>query len=377
MDLAINDIGNLLPWLLLLAAYLALSFHSELTDKRVFVLVSLGLLVVFAGLRQPFTPDLERYRSMFDDPDLLSASFIEPSFILIAKTLQALGLDYHALYLVYTAITLTFVYLGINRLTQHTRLALFLYISIPACFLNLFVEMRQVCAIAIAFYATGILLQTDIRHRLLKVWGWAMVSICFHYSALLYWLLLLCFFKLVRRSWPAAVCILAMFVSLAIPTSAVISGFVFLSKPILPAKLLDIVNLFIQSSTSLAESGQILKSAVYIAIGCVFVLRLRSHRDDPRFRVLVNLFVAGVVILNLTRDFAPATRMAYFFLIFQIAIFPEILNEVRQKVWSLLAGYTLVLFYMAQFLWGLFYFSEEAQSYVFLHYRNALFSLFR
>jgi hypothetical protein len=377
MEILFNNAGHLLPYALLLIAYLALAFHAELTNQRLFVLASLLLLVLFAGLRQPFTPDMERYRSMFEDPDLLTASFIEPSFILISRGLQALGLDYHALYAVYTAITLVFVYLGISALTERIRLGLFLYISIPACFLNLFVEMRQVCAIAIAFYATAVLLRKDARHRLLKALAWAILSICFHYSAFLYWVILLCTWKLAHRSYRPLTYILAMCVSLAIPTSAIISAFVFLMGPFLPAKLQGMINLFTQSSTSLAESGQILKSAVYVAIGAFFVLRLRRHADDMKFRVLANLFVVGVVILNLTRGFAPATRLAYFFLIFQVVLFPEILDEVRQGVRSLLAGYTLVLFYLSQFLWGLFYYSEEAQSYVFLHYRNALFALFR
>jgi len=377
MNVFFSNFVHLLPWALLLAAFLLLSFHAELTSRRIFVLASLALLVVFAGLRQPFTPDMLRYRYMYEDPDLLSAGYIEPSFILISKALNALGLGYHSLFVAYTAIALGFVYAGIGNLTRHLRLAVFLYIAIPACFLNLFVEMRQVSAIAIAFYATSILLSPQTRHRLLKVCAWALVSIGFHYSALLYWVILLCAYKLARRSYPRLLYIAALVVSIAIPTSAVISGFMFLMSPLMPAKLHQILNAFLQSTSGLAEAGQLLKSAVYIAIGLLFVFRLRRHEHEPNFRFLVNLFVLGVIILDLARGFAVASRLAYFFLIFQIVIFPELIDEFRERAQSLLAGYTLVLFYLAQFMWGLFYFSDEWQSYVFLHYQNALFSLFR
>ncbi len=377
MDVFFNNFGHLLPWMLLLTAYLALSVHAELTNRRVFIFASLALLVIFAGLRQSFTPDLLRYRNMYEDPDLLTFGFMEPTFILISKALGALGLDYHALYLVYTAITLAFIYAGINNLTRHIRLALFLYISIPACFLNLFVEMRQVCAIAITFYATSIFLKKETRHRLLKVSGLAILSILFHYSSLLYWVILFCSCKLIRRSYPTLLYIAAMAVSMAIPTSLIISGFMFVASPVMPAKLGEILNAFAHSTASLAEAGQMLKSAVYIAIGIFFVLRLRRHKDDASFRALVNLFVIGVVILNLARGFAVASRLAYFFLVYQIIVFPEILDDVKERARSLLAGYALVLFYLGQFLWGVFYFSEEAQSYVYLHYQNALSLLFR
>jgi hypothetical protein len=377
MDVFFNNFDHLLPWVLLLTAYLALSFHAELTNRRVFILASLTLLVVFAGLRQPFTPDAGRYRSMYQDPDLLNATMIEPSFILISKGLNALGFDYHALFLVYTAITLTFIYAGIDNLTRHIRLALFLYISIPACFLNLFGEMRQVCAIAIAFYATSILLKKETRHRTLKVFAWAIVSIFFHYSAFLYWMILLCLYKLARKSYPALLYVAAMGISVAIPTSAVISVFMFLMSPFMPPKLESILDAFLRSTSSMAEAGQLLKSAIYVAMGLFFVLRLRRHEDDPKFRVLVNLFVLGVIILNLARGFAVASRLAYYFLIYQIVLFPEILDEVRERARSLLAGYTLVLFYLGEFLWGLFFFSTEVQGYIYMHYQNALFSILR
>ena len=377
MDSLTNDLAQVLPYLLLLASYLALSFHAELTNKRVFALASLTLLVLFAGLREPFTPDMERYRGMFESPGLLSPLIIEPSFILISKGLKALGFDYHALYLTYTVITLGFVYAAINKLTEHVRLALLIYVSIPACFLNLFVEMRQVSAVAIAFYATSILLTSDTRHRLLKVLAWAILSVLFHYSALLYWLVLLCSYKFAQTSYPPVLHVAAICASLLIPTSALMAGFSFLMSPFLPAKMQAYVNMFAQSRSSLAEAGQLLKSAVYVVMGIFFVLRLRRHEHGLRFRILVNFFVVGVIILNLTRDFAEVSRVAYFFLIYQIILFPEILDEVRQRVWSLLAGYLIVLFYLAQFLWGLFYFSEETNSYMFLHYQNAFYWLFR
>ena len=87
------------------------------------------------------------------DSASLDLAFIEPSFLLFCKVLNGLGFDYHALFFVYSFITLVFVYLGIKNSTGHVKLSLLLYVLIPSCFLNMFVEMREVCAIAIVLYA--------------------------------------------------------------------------------------------------------------------------------------------------------------------------------------------------------------------------------
>lgn len=373
----VANAGHLAPYAILLLLYLTLSLQSEVLHNRVFAAPALALLLFFTGFREAITPDLQRYKEMYENIGGANSLSMEPSFRLISESLHAIGFDYHALFFTYSLITLLFVYLGIKNYGEQIKLSLLLFVLLPGYFLNMFVEMREVCAVAIAFYATSLLSQREIRHRIWKCLIFAALSVLFHYSAILYWVIFLLSRKATRKAYSPGFYLAILLGSLCIPTSA-LTGFIHLAAyPILPPKYQGYINLFMALETNLAESGQMLKSLIYIAIAVFFIFSGRSGQDDERYRVQLNLFVIGVVILNMTRSFADISRLAYFFLIYQITIFPFIVVRMRERSYQVLAAYSLFLFYFAQFVWGLFFYSEEAGSYVFLHYQNVLLSALR
>ena len=161
----IANAEQLLPYAILLVAFLLLVFQSELARNRLFDAPVLGLLILFAGFRDAMTPDLERYREMYEGIGSGGSFPLEPVFVFLSKLLNWIGFDYHALFFVFTFLTLLFIYLGIRNYTSHVYLSLLLYTLIPACFLNLFVEMREAGAVAVAFYATSVWNRKDIRFR--------------------------------------------------------------------------------------------------------------------------------------------------------------------------------------------------------------------
>jgi transmembrane protein EpsG len=377
LELFIASAGDLTPYAILLLIYLLLSVQSELSGSRTFAVPALGLLVLFAGFREAMTIDMERYSLMYSHVDALSIISIEPSFLFLSHLLNGLGFDYHALFFTYTLITLTFVYLGIRNYTANTKFSLLLYVLLPGCFLNLFVEMREVAAVGITFYATSVLSRKDVKWRLTIVCVLAALSICFHYSALAYWGIIVVSYKVIKRPHSLFFYYFLLISTLLIPTSVLIGAIDVLASPILPTKYHGYLGLFMETETSLAESGQLLKNIVYILIGavCVYWRSPLDHNDDDH--VPLNLFVIGVVILNVTRSFAEASRLAYFFTIYQIVILPTTRARLRAGVMRLTAAYAVVLFYLAQFAWGLFYYSDEWDTYPFLHYQNVVFTIFR
>ena len=108
-QLNIDDIGSLLPYGILLLVYFLLSFHSELQKNRFFAVPVLGVLLFFVGLRGAMTPDMQRYREMYENSKTMEFNSIEPSFLLISRFLNAMRLDYHALFFTYSFITLFFL----------------------------------------------------------------------------------------------------------------------------------------------------------------------------------------------------------------------------------------------------------------------------
>ncbi len=377
LQFGIDNIGNLLPYGILLLAYLLLSFQSELYRSRFFAVPALGVLLFFVGFREAMTGDMERYAQMYEDfrhPNLVS---LEPSFSFLSRVLNAMGLDYHALFFAYSFITLFFVFLGITNYTRHVKLSLLLYILLPAYFLNMFVEMREVCAVSIAFCATGLLNRKEIRLRVPTFLALVALSVSFHYSAILYWVIVLLSYRFITKPHSPTLYISLLVGTLLIPTSVLIGAVNLFASPLLPPRYQGYITEFLEAETSLAESGQLLKTLVYVTIAMCFVHWRRPMQNKDDDHLPLNLFVLGVVILNLTRSFAAASRLSFFFVVYQIVIFPIMLGRVKDKTLRVTAADLMGVFFLAQFGWGLFYYSEEAGNYPFLHYRNVLVSILR
>jgi transmembrane protein EpsG len=372
MQFYIDNIGHLAPYGVLLLVYLLLSLQSELLKTRWFAVPALGALLLFAGFREAITPDMEQYRMLYEAFGTLSAGFIEPTFLFFCKFLNALGFDYHALFFAYSLVTLVFLYLGIKNYTNQVKLSLLFYILIPSCFLNMFVEMREVCAISIALYATSLLRSRQRKFKLTQMLAFATLSALFHYSAILYWVIFLIGYKAIRRTHSTFAYLFLIVSTLVIPTSTLTAILQTVAYPFVPAKYQAYLDMF-ASQDAPADPAQLLKSLIYVLLASLLVFfraPARSKESDP---TLVNLFVVGVLLLNLSRSNAVFSRIAYYFLIQQIIVLPEVLTEIRGTVKRLTTAYCLVLFYLAQFVWGLFYFSSE-EGYVFLHYQNAILS---
>jgi hypothetical protein len=375
----IANAEQLLPYALLLLVFLILAFQSELARNRCFDAPVLGLLLLFAGFRDAMTPDMERYRQMYEAIGSGESFPLEALFVFLSRLLNWFGFDYHALFFMFTFLTLLFIYLGIKNYTSHVKLSLLLYTLIPACFLNLFVEMREAGAVSVAFYATSVWNRKDIRlrFRLPAVLALAALSFAFHTSAILYWPIVLVSYRFIRKPHSLLLYLPLIITTLFIPTSLVLRAVGAVALPLVPSRYQGFLTVAMDIQTALAESGQLLKTLIYAAIAVSFVIwRSRSSmRNTDENIVPLNLFVIGVVILNLTRSLAEASRLAYFFLIYQIVIFPALLEKVQNRVARLATAYIVVLFYFAQFAWGLAFYSEEAANYPFLHFQNVVFSL--
>ncbi len=378
MQLYIDNASHLVPYAVLLLVYLVLAYHDDLLKVRSLTTgMILLLLIGFAGFREIMTPDMERYRAMYEYIGSENSLAIEPSFVYLSQLFNRLNFGYHAIFFIYSFITITFVYSGIVNYTIKHKLSLLLYVLIPSCFLNLFVEMREVSAVAIAFYATSLIINRETKFKVVKVLFFAILSITFHYSAIIYWVVFAVFYKFIKIRHSTWYHLFLVSISLLIPTSVVIAGIHALAYPFLPGKYQGYFNMFLEMENQLTESGQLLKSLIYTLMAGLFSFWGSRFEKEDDAHIFVNLFVVGVIVLNLTRSFADISRIAYFFLIFQIVIFPLIVQRQRHTMRALWCACLIVGFYFTQFIWGLFYYSEEAGSYVFLHYQNALFSMMR
>jgi hypothetical protein len=367
-ELVISPI-SLLPYLLVVFIYVLLSLTSSVTRIRFFHVTSVGLLICFVGFRNAFTPDAGRYRYFYEH--LSNSDFqrmVEPSFFFIGKILEALRLDYHALFLFYAAVTILFMYRGISNLTPYIKTSMLLYLLVPYLFLGLFIEMRQDCAIAIVLYAMSLWRNEHLKHRAVKIFMLAALSIAFHYSAGFYWLVFLISIRFLKRTFSFGVYGFALLCSLLVPPTLVLRLISLMLYPVLPNAYRAHVDDLVQLGAASGEHS-ILSLFIYNFLSLIFCYARKINRNFPVD--LTNLFVIGTVILNLTRLYGDLARIANYFIVFEIVLLPMLLFGLRQRAIKPLLIYCTLLLYTIHFVRGLYLFNEEAHGYIFLHYSSA------
>lgn len=367
---------QLLPYLTFLAIFVLFCLCSELTGNKWFRLPAFTLALLFAGLRNALSPDMERYRFFYEH--YRSGEYtklIEPSFVLISAVLNKLGLDYHALFFFYTFITLGFVFAAINNLTRYVKTSTLLYILVPYLFLGLFIEMRQECAVAVVFYAMSLFYKEDLKFRTIKVIFFAALSVAFHYSAAGYWVIFFLSLKFLRKEFSLTTYITSLVGTILLPSWVVLYAAYAVLYPILPAEY----RLHLDDLRSLGQqvSGahSVLSIAIYNSLALIFILARKFIVQPPElFRRFVNIFVLGVLFLNLTRAYGDLARFADYFIIYEIVLLPEVLYRIGKPYLRPAVIYFAFLLYCVHFVHGLYYLNEETDTYIFLHYQNVLFS---
>ena len=365
-----EQIPRLIPYLLLLLLYLSLSVLGKLLNSKLLNIVAIVCLIAFVGFSAIMSSDWGRYRTAYES--IQSAPFysFEPSFIIISSALNYFNLSYHILFTVYAAITFYFLYNGAINFTDSADLPILLYLLIPGFFLNLFVELRQGASVAIAFYATSLLFKHGFKSKKYAITIYAVLSILFHYSALIYWLVLLLSRKITNKAHARITYVITVVASMAIPTSFLIAIIYKTIYPFLIQKYQSYVDLFMYATGSLAESGQLLKDAAYFIIAMVFIL-WKYNREAEFSKIIrpINLFIYGVILLNLLSAMSDLSRVAYYFLIYQIVIWPSVIRSIDNKFSRWLTTCAVNAVYFAQFTLGAYYLSEETGTHIFLHYK--------
>jgi len=372
------------PYIVLFASYIALNLFSNRLKNRLFFYLSIALVVFFVGFKDTLSPDLQRYAAHYYEVE--SSGFFDFShygyeftYVILSKILRYFGLSHVALFFLYSLLTITFIVLGIKNLTNNHFLAFLFFLLIPGYFFNMFVEIRQMASVALVFYATSL-----ISNNKKSFWFFAILSILFHYSAAVYWIVFMFvryyFQELLDYRWY----LVSLIVSFIVVSVFRLDLWVF--KLFYPfAKLFPFLQKYGFYVDCLMEGRieqvhlQSVKNIFYIVNFMVliflynFSLKQKNTSLAPpssKLALFFNLFFCGVLILNLAFYISPISRVAYFFLIFQIVIIPEILGGLKESRFKAIAFRTYAALYTAMFLKGLFYFSEEAQSYIFLNYKN-------
>ena len=312
-----------------------LIFNSFIkTDIQLFQILALILLVFFAGFRFETGYDWAMYRNFYEYDTFHDN--IEFGYIFFIKLLRYFFDDYQSLFFFTALATYIFLYLGIKKYTNHSSIALVLFLLIPGLFLNTFSILRQELAIAITFYAFSFLRDKKFFNYIFLM----ILAFSFHYTAFIAFITHLVV-------WQYASKVKYNFYYFLILFSMLFLGF----------NIGGVVYLFTKGARyefyQTGDSVSLLKILILNFLAIVYIYFSPKIIEKNKNNIyIVALFVMSIVYLNVFSSVIALSRFSYYFKIFEIVLVAELLFVFDKKI-RVLALIFLVVLYSILFLGAL------------------------
>lgn len=151
-------------------------------DKRIMSIIVCICLIVYSGFRYQVGTDYDGYAGMFDLIKLYGRYYnIEWGYYGLVRLCHAINGTAQLVFLLFSVITVYFVYRYIEYFSKDAELSWFLFVCIGPYYLNTFNGMRQWLAIAVFAYSLRYVQEKKGWHYMLL----NCITSLFHFSSLL------------------------------------------------------------------------------------------------------------------------------------------------------------------------------------------------
>lgn len=343
----------MLFWVLFVSVCLGLFLIEDLTEirfkKYVHWLVA-SILVIVGGFRYRIGWDYDAYVHYFETSDV-NDLYPEITLRYLIHYLREINFDYQAIFLIYSILTIFFLWMGIKYFTKpHYRiLSLLIYAYLPNMFWGSFSTIRQALAMAIVFWGMKYLVDKALIKYCVVIISAAFI----HESSLL--MLPLYFF--INRIFPR-------YVHLTMVLAAIFCVVTGLHLKIIEycVNLLNLTNALYYINWGAHKSTfiTILDWLFFVIWLLIIGLKhkiIRNEQDE----LVINLTTLGIII-NLLTDFSgQLNRFVWYFDIFRIALLPIWILSFA-KMYRRLTRYILVLSFACIFLLALYRVTQSVEA---------------
>lgn len=291
------------------------------------------LLVCIAGFRVHVGIDYDSYVDWYvnktRDYDF------EFGFLGLMKLSRELHLTYLAFFFFFSLSTISFVFLGIQKFTENTLIALLFFFLIPEMYLGSFNLIRQSFSIGISFYAFYFLI-----HKKYVVFALMMLlGISVHFTAVVPLLVFILVYKYIDLIQSKHIVIMLLG-SLLLSQLNAIEILDFLFKDTRYSYYFD----------SPRAHVSLFKTIILNSVAFFVLFHFDSMKEKyPYQKYFMVLYFCSVVFMNLFNTFANIERITYYFKIFEIIVIADLLY-LGSKNRSLLLVSCFFMYYSAAFI---------------------------
>ena len=321
-----------LAYIFVLMFLLMLDFYLT-PKKRLFEKIALVVIIIVSGIRYKVGYDYTNYEDNFHSGYLDPA--LEPGFLGFLNILRALNVDSLVMFFLMGIGIYTFFYAGIRKHTEHSGIALLIFMLIPGLYLNSLSIIRQEFAIAVAFYAFFFLDKKKyIKYGLLMV-----LAFSFHFTVLF-----IVFIHLIAVRYAKKITPKQYFIIVGVSLVFSVLHLENLVVQYTYSKYLDLM--------SEAEQVSIVKTLVLNGT-VVLMLFFYDKLCKKEFNKYVVFFVVlATVMVNVFSSFVIFTRISYYFRAFEVIFIAELVY-IAAKKYRPLVIVAVLAFYLSMFIGSL------------------------
>ncbi|EMI2415937.1 TPA: EpsG family protein [Proteus mirabilis] len=245
----------------------------------IFLSGSFFIIFFIAAIRYNIGTDYKNYVEIFKNLNT-SDQYLELSFLFISSTIKSNGLDVQWLFVVFSFISLLFIYITAFNYNK----VLFIISFILILYLQNLSAIRQICAICISFYAIHKLMN----NRSMSFVLWILISSTFHSSTLI--LLPFALLKKIR-------CNNFLFFIITLIISVLIFQFDLASKIlsiefISQTKYANYINGKFSSETKLGSGFGVILKVIYPFIILLFTMNRKDKSSNYIFTFMMMYIIS-------------------------------------------------------------------------------------
>lgn len=288
----------------------------------------LSIVIFISGFRYLVGYDYLNYYTIFVGNSINSIE-LEPLFMLISEFSRRLWNNPQYTFLIFSTITISVVFFTIPRYTKYHRTAFLFYLLIPGLYLNSFSIVRQ--GVAISFFFLSIYYLIYVKN-IWKFFIYSLVGFLLHFSMIIPTILVYFLRNQLVKKYSTSVHIYSIIIALMLSFSGILSTIIstFGGRYSIYGTLVDEVSFL---------------KVVILSLFSLFIVYSYRKINDNRLVFLLNLNQLGILISIAFSDFAPITRLAYYFTIFQIILVAELIYRYKTQGLKILALVLFVSYY--------------------------------
>ncbi len=314
-------------------ASILMSMYLKSKEKRIFIILSAGILILFSGLRYYVGTDYNSYiNSWYKLKDLnlldsLSQSFEIINFLIIKITSIINSNDPQLYIFIYSLFTIIFVYKSL--VTENKKLIPYYLLTYLTLFFSFSLNgIRQGLAIAIILYAFTYLKVNNKKKFLI----FTLLAILVHNTAVI--VLPFALYNNDKKKFKAIILIYA------ITTLIIIFGSSFLYNIPQLARYLEYFRIY---SSSELGFGVLFKKAPLIILYCFFYKKLKE--DNENTSLYFSILIVDLILSYLGYFSYYLNRISLYFSVMQVFAIPNMINIFKDRKQTLVKGIIICILF--------------------------------